>query len=257
MRGDRPVWRATPEDGDEVVVSAMDGRRLGEADRAEARRAAEAFGRAAVTAIAPIERDQWTVAGGFNRHRPLWKAELAGRRTGALCLVQDRRGGARHKSGERFWNWLGSVPHWIYFTEIRKDNALWRQVVMWVSGPCMIAAFTGLWIGVLRTRIGKRRFRGGRITPYRGWMEWHHVAGLIGGVMLTTWIFSGWLSVDPGRLFASGGIGDGERAAYQGSRMPAAYRPGRARQDGGRREAGRAGLGGRPPDAARAPHRRE
>jgi hypothetical protein len=41
------------------------------------------------------------------------------------------------------------------------------------------------------------------MTPYRGWMLWHHVAGLTGGVFLLAWIFSGWLSVDPGRVFAS------------------------------------------------------
>ena len=48
------------------------------AGRAEAQRVAEAFGRAPIARLTRIERDQWTVAGGFNRHRPLWRAELAG-----------------------------------------------------------------------------------------------------------------------------------------------------------------------------------
>lgn len=222
MRGERPVWRIVPWDGDDTVETANDGNALGPAGAGEARRIAELFGRAPVTALSRIERDQWTVAGGFNRHRPLWKAEMAGSRgrvlyvssrTGAVVLDTDRN--------ERFWNWLGSVPHWLYPTVLRQDNAAWRQVVLWVSGPCMIAAATGLWIGVLRTRLGKRRFRGGRMIPYRGWMEWHHVAGLIGGITLLTWIFSGWLSVDPGRLFESGGIGPEAAEAYAPVRIPA------------------------------------
>jgi hypothetical protein len=86
---------------------------------------------------------------------------------------------------------------------------------MWVSGPCILVAITGIWIGILRTRVGKRRFPEGRMTPYHGWMLWHHVAGLVGGLTLTTWIFSGWLSVDPFRLFFGGsGLSEQAVAAY-------------------------------------------
>jgi uncharacterized iron-regulated membrane protein len=215
MRGTRPVWRITPWSGGETVVSARDGDRLGPAGASEATRIAEMFGRADVHWITRIERDQWTVAGGFDRHRPLWKANLAGpggrvlyvsSQTGAVVLDTNAR--------ERFWNWLGSVPHWIYPTVLRQDNAAWRQVVMWVSGPCIFGAITGMWIGILRTRLRQRRFSHGRSIPYHGWMAWHHIAGLVGGVFLLAWIFSGWLSVDPFRLFASTGVADSGRVAY-------------------------------------------
>ena len=33
-------------------------------------------------------------------------------------------------------------------------------------------------------------------------MAWHHVTGLIGGVFVLTWMFSGWLSLNPGNTFA-------------------------------------------------------
>jgi len=60
----------------------------------------------------------------------------------------------------------------------------------------MVSAVTGLWIGVLRVRV-KRRYAGGRMSPYRGWMTWHHLAGLVGGVFVLTWVFSGWMSMGP------------------------------------------------------------
>jgi uncharacterized iron-regulated membrane protein len=103
---------------------------------------------------------------------------------------------------------------------VREDNSVWRQVVMWLSGPCIIAAITGIWIGILRVRLGKRRFKAGRATPYRGWMMWHHIAGLAGGLFLVLWIFSGWLSVDPFRLFSSEGPDVEAQRAYAGEVEP-------------------------------------
>jgi uncharacterized iron-regulated membrane protein len=221
MRAGHPVWRIDPWDSPQTTVSAQDGHPLGKAGMAEAARIAAAFASAPVRAIEPIERDQWTVPGSFDRHRPLWKASLSGP-GGRVLYVSSATGAVvlDTNASERFWNWLGSVPHWIYPTVLRQDNAAWRQVVMWVSGPCIVGAVTGMWIGVLRTRLGRRRFKGGRVTPYRGWMEWHHVAGLIGGTFLVAWIFSGWLSVDPFRLFASEGVSEARMQAYAGAAMP-------------------------------------
>ncbi|MFZ2997005.1 PepSY domain-containing protein [Sphingobium sp.] len=221
MRDASPIWRIEPWDGNPITVPASHRDVLSIAQEPLARRVAQRFGGAQVLSIERIERDQWTVAGGFDRHRPLWKVALADPAATEL-YVSSTTGGVVQNSDreERFWNWLGSVPHWIYFTILRQDNAVWRQVVMWVSGPCIAAAVTGMWIGLLRARFGRRRFRDGRITPYRGWMWWHHVAGLTGGVALLAWIFSGWLSVDPFRFFDSPGIGNAERFAYAGAAAP-------------------------------------
>ncbi|MBW6527739.1 hypothetical protein KZ813_12890 [Sphingomonas sp. RHCKR7] len=188
---------------------------------AGAARIASAFGRAPVAGIAPVERDQWTVAGRYDPHRPLWRAALKG--SGGRALYVSSHTGAvllDTHAHERFWNWLGAVPHWIYPTVLRQHPEGWRQVVIWVAGPCVLAAITGMWIGLLRVRLGQRRFKGGRATPYRGWMLWHHAAGLTGGVMLTFWIVSGWLSVDPGHLFRGSGLNDRALARYERVELP-------------------------------------
>jgi uncharacterized iron-regulated membrane protein len=218
MRDRLPVWRIDPWDRPQQIIAASSGAMVKPVNVAMARRVVTDFGHAPVSAVELLSRDQWTVAGGFNRYRPLWKVELADR-AGTVLYVSSVSGTVVQNTDrqERFWNWLGSVPHWIYPTVLRQDGPAWRQVVLWVSGPCIAAAVTGMWIGILRTRMGRRRFRGGRMTPYHGWMLWHHIAGLVGGVALLAWIFSGWLSVDPGRLFDSPGIGDAERTAYAGA----------------------------------------
>ena len=131
--------------------------------------------------------------------------------TGTVVLDTNRT--------ERFWNWLGSVPHWIYPTVLRQDQPLWRQVILWTSGAGIIGAVSGMWIGVRRMRL-RRRYKGGRISPYRGWQWWHHIMGLFGGTLLLAWIVSGWLSVDPNRWFASKGLSGAARAAYASAGSP-------------------------------------
>ena len=215
-----PVWRIRGDHNS--AVSASDGRSVSARDRATAAAIAAGFGYARVREANLIQRDQWTVAGGFDRYRPLWKVRLdtvddrivyVASTSGAV--VQDTRG------SERVWNWLGSVPHWIYPTILRQDQSLWRQTVLWLSGFGIVGAVAGMWIGILRARF-RRRYKGGRIIPYRGWQRWHHFLGLVGGTLLCTWIVSGWLSVDPGRWFASPGIGDPQLAAYAGRAQPLA-----------------------------------
>lgn len=218
MRDGTPVWRIAKWNGSHTTVTAHQGAVLSPVDAPYAARVAGRFAHAAVERVDQLVRDQWTVAGGFDRHRPVWKVSLAdasrteayvSSTTGAVVQVTTR--------SVRLWNWLGSVPHWLYPTVLRQDQTAWRQVVLWVSGPCIAAAVAGMWIGILRTRIGARRFKGARMTPYDGWMLWHHVAGLVGGVFLIAWIFSGWLSVDPGRLFGGTKPDEAAMRVYQAS----------------------------------------
>jgi len=163
-----------------------------------------------------LDYDQWTVSRRFDAHAPLYRFSLEDG-LGTILYVSSRTGeivqNATHS--ERVWNWLGAIPHWIYFTPIRRDQQVWRQSVMWSSGILAIGAFTGLWIGILRLRV-RKPYKGGRVTPYRGWMKWHHLGGLVGGVFLTTWIASGWLSVNPFNLFARTQLSQEQRIAFAG-----------------------------------------
>jgi uncharacterized iron-regulated membrane protein len=71
---------------------------------------------------------------------------------------------------------------------------VWSRVVKWVCGLCIFVAITGLWLGIDRLRL---RRRSASFTPFRGWMAWHHLFGVVGGLFVLTWIFSGWLSMGP------------------------------------------------------------
>ncbi len=210
MAGGEPVYRMT-FDGERRAVSAATGATIGPVDAQEAARIARVFSGSAATSVALIDRDQWVVTRAFARIAPFWRVRLEDgrgtdiyvtRSTGEIVQNTDRR--------ERFWNWLGAVPHWIYFEALRIHQEPWRQTVMWASGIGVVGAILGMWIGILRIRVG-RRYKSGAMSPYRGWMKWHHWGGLIGGVFLVTWVFSGWVSMSPFGGFGSGDAKEIER----------------------------------------------
>lgn len=91
--------------------------------------------------------------------------------------------------------------------------------MLWISGVCLIVGITGILIGILRVRL-KRRYASGNVTPYRGWMAWHHVTGLIAGFFVLTWMFSGWLSLNPGEYFASRNTAPEVMQRYAGHDAP-------------------------------------
>jgi hypothetical protein len=204
MMDGEPVYRVQPVGAPRVTVSAADGRIVYKVDASEARAiVARIAGDKRVSAVTTLERDQWSVAQGFNQHRPLHRVSLndqlgtefyVSSHTGEIVLDTHSR--------ERAWNWVGSVMHWLYFRDLRAKPAVWSQVVMWTSGVGIVVAITGLWLGIDRLRL-RRRYRGRDVTPYRGWMAWHHLAGIVGGVFVVTWIFSGWLSMGPPVPWAS------------------------------------------------------
>jgi hypothetical protein len=145
--------------------------------------------------------DQWTVPNGLDVHRPLYRVALnddlgtelyVSSVTGEIVRDTNRR--------ERGWNYAGSVTHWIYPTALRRNWAAWDRVVWWVSLGALIGAVSGAVIGLLRLKIERPGIR----SPYRGWHAWHHWLGLLCMTFLLTWIFSGWLSMDHGRLFSTG-----------------------------------------------------
>ena len=57
-------------------------------------------------------------------------------------------------------------------------------------------------LGVKHSVAGWKRGSRGIASPFSSWLAWHHKIGFIFGVFVLLWIFSGWLSMDHGRLFS-------------------------------------------------------
>ena len=151
--------------------------------------------------VALVDRDQWTVSGEYDGHRPLYLIALNDP-AGTELYVSSQTGEVVLETThhQRAWNYLGSVAHWIYPTILRSHPAAWSQIVWTLSLVALFTVVLGLLLGILRLRVT----RAGIGSPFRGWQAWHHILGLLTSTFLLAWIFSGWLSMDNGLLFSDG-----------------------------------------------------
>lgn len=164
----------------------------------------------------PFDYDQWVVHQRFDPYRPFYRQQLQDD-AGTELYISSRTGEVlqRTTSRQRAWNYAGAVVHWIYPTVLRKDWALWDQTVWWLSLAGIISVLVGLYLGV-KAFIRARHSGRAMLSPYRGWLRWHHSLGLVVGVMVLSWIVSGWLSMDHGRLFSTPDPTAAQVAAFRG-----------------------------------------
>jgi uncharacterized iron-regulated membrane protein len=163
-----------------------------------------------------IDHDQWTVAGSFDSQRPLYHFALGDEaRTEVYISSVTGRALQITTAHDRFWNWLGSVPHWLYFTQLRRNASLWSQVVIYTSLAGCFLTLIGIYLGIYQLAVAPA----GRWSPYRGFNFWHHMAGLGFGVFALSWVLSGLLSMNPwGWLEGSGA--QSEIATLRGAPPP-------------------------------------
>jgi uncharacterized iron-regulated membrane protein len=168
----------------------------------------------------PIEYDQWIVHNQFDTYRPLYRTPQ-GDRAGTVLYTSAMTGEPvqRTNAWDRAWNWAGAVLHWIYFTPLRSSYTAWDQAVWWLSLVAMLVAIAGSVIGIMRAMVALRQ-RPPSLSFFRQkWMRWHHILGLFTAIFVIAWIFSGWLSMDHGRLFSRGQPTEAQEAAYRGGSL--------------------------------------
>lgn len=155
-------------------------------------------------ALGIVDIDQWTLQSA-RRNAPAWHVAYddpaateiyINGSTGEVFQFTNRR--------QRVLSWFGAIPHWTYPTVLRQNAALWSQVVIWASILGTFLAATGLYVGISRLR--RDRFDNKLVSPYTGWWYWHHITGLVFGVLVLSWVFSGLMTMNPwGALSASDG----------------------------------------------------
>lgn len=245
MSGAEPVYHLVTETG-RRAISADTGREIVAVDAQRAGVIAAAFGHTPVASVTAVSQDQWVVTRAYKKIAPFWRVRLADADATDLYVTQKTGEIVQNTTAhERFWNWLGAVPHWIYFEALRVYQEPWRQTVLWTSGLGMLGAIAGIWIGLLRVRLAKR-YKSGSVSPYRGWMKWHHVIGLLGGIFVVTWVFSGWLSMSPWGGLRDEDEGVAERYASARPGFTATDLPRLAAAAQGARELAFTYLGGSP-----------
>ena len=205
-----------------VVVDARKGTRLGPFDEAQALAAARQFaGTRAARYHGLIDEDAWSHSRALDAERPLHRIELD---DGTLLYVSSRTGEVVRdaSANERAWNWVGAWLHWLYPLRGGALDRWWSDAVIYLALAATLMTLLGIAVGVLRWRIA-RPYRSGSRSPYRGVARWHHLGGLLFGLLALAWIFSGLMSMNPWRLFDSPTPLD--ISAYQGGELSATAFP--------------------------------
>ncbi len=168
-----------------------------------------------------IEYDQWIVSNRFDPYRPFYRVDYSDE-LNTHIYVSSRNGQVLQQTNQnqRAWNYIGSVVHWIYPTVIRKNWILWDQIVWWLALVGIVSAFTGITLGVIKAIRAKSG-----LSEYSGWLYWHHVGGLLAGLIVLSWIFSGWLSMDHGRIFSKPDPTISQLQAYNGGALELNLQP--------------------------------
>jgi hypothetical protein len=141
--------------------------------------------------------DQWIPRTSFLKHLPIHLIRLDDNKN-TVCYVSSKTGELLQKLNQydKAWTWVGAIPHWIYFKDIRINTPLWRFIVISLSMLGVVLSILGIVIGINRFIIARKR--GLLLNPYKKkWFKWHHYLGFIFGTFTFTWILSGLFSMNP------------------------------------------------------------
>jgi hypothetical protein len=144
------------------------------------------------------EPDQWTVAGQLRNLRPMYKYSWSDGQqvylngiTGEVVQYTTFR--------KRLAAHVSAIPHWLYYTPLRKYQPQWLAFMIWSSLIGTIGAIIGIIVAIWMYSPRLKYRLDGKPTgiPYRGQKRWHWILGMIFGLATVTWTFSGLMSLGP------------------------------------------------------------
>jgi len=239
----RPVYRLGGDGG--RIVYADTGQEHEQADNVMRDRVAAAWvghplAAASVESVGP-EPDQWTVGNRLRNLRPLWKYSWP---DGQAAYIGESGEVLLHTTrGSRLRAYLSAVPHWLYFTPLRKHQPVWIRFATYSAMVGVGASVIGMAVAIWMYSPARKKYRYARApsaVPYKGTKRLHTIIGLVFGVATITWTFSGSLAFlpFPPAQEARPPQTQGQRGQVQGQRGRGGNnqnsgQPGQGRQGGG------------------------
>jgi uncharacterized membrane protein YedE/YeeE len=198
---DRPIYRLVTQSNQHKAVFADTGDTLSRVNTELGGRIARAFvrNRSQIASVETLTQiDQWMAAHRSQGYLPQVHRFVmddpdktyvyVSVYTGEVVEMVDAR--------QRFWAWLGPIPHWIYPTVLIRNRPVWNQVVIWLSLVGTIMCVAGIVMGIIRYKRSKAN--AWAFSPYKKkWFRWHHYTGFVFGIFVFTWVLSGLFSMSP------------------------------------------------------------
>lgn len=199
MFREKPVFNVETDENnyrfsaDSLLMPIADGVPFAEAE-AYARR----WNTASIIRVDTLHRlDQWIPTAQYKEHLPIYKFRFADKEKSYLYISSVNGTGVQHVTREqRIWSWLGPIPHFLYFWQLRQNRESWISVVSWIAGIGALMCLAGIVLGIRSYWMvwrKKRHFR----TPYkRFYFKWHHILGFFFGFFVLMFVFSGMMSLN-------------------------------------------------------------
>jgi hypothetical protein len=191
---------------DYLAVDEQTGQKINHTSESDTLTAAQNFLNSTGDYQGTVDEDPWTHSRALDGFRPLHKVQMHDEQNTLLYVASSTGEVVRDATGtERVWNWVGSWIHWLYpFRGGSLSNEASANIIIYSSLIGCFLVLTGIVIGVWRWKF-KGQYKHGGKTPYKsGMMRWHHITGLVFGLITFTWILSGLFSMNPWKIFDSG-----------------------------------------------------
>src|SRR5262245_26549378 len=148
---DRPAYRF----GGEATVFADTGEVLTEISPGQAQTIAAKFMAVPADKVSQIatlnEVDQWTL--NQRRLMPLYKFAIDdGLGTELYIPASTGQVSMLTTSRQRFFAYLGVIPHWLYFRPLRVYQPVWYDIMVWTSTLACVLAVIGMVIGFIKLK---------------------------------------------------------------------------------------------------------
>lgn len=141
------------------------------------------------------EVDQWIPFERWTERLPIYKYHFDDAENHQLYMTADGDVIQFTSDKDRRWAWLSAIPHWLYFTPLRRHQDLWTDVVKWSALLGCVMCISGIVLGLM-VWWRQRRANGMWHCPYRKpWWRWHFVLGMLFGWCAVTFAFSGYMSM--------------------------------------------------------------
>lgn len=142
------------------------------------------------------KRAQWVLYSRYDQVMPIYKFYFDDPERHEL-FISGKTGEVQQVTSrcQRFWAWIGAIPHKFYIPWLRINLELWQGSITVAAIFCVLASLTGLLVGLW---LFYKRYKRTGVweSPYRKpWFRLHHVLGGVFGIFVLAWGVSGVFSM--------------------------------------------------------------
>lgn len=198
-RLDETLLSVTKQNGEQTTYSYPDEHAVTAYSETSCRKLAVRRAKASVGDMEMIsDYDRWIPWEKYKEYFPIYKYRMNDEQ-GTVLYVSSVTGEIVQETNRttRLWAYVGAMPHWVYIKQLRLHADCWKNTIIIISALGTVMCLVGLWLGLSYSRKAwKRKKTISSITPYKHfWFRWHHILGLLFGLVTFTYVFSGMMSL--------------------------------------------------------------